>query len=204
MSTTENGRDTSPRAVSFRDRYMEYCVDAMPEFHGVCDPIAAMLWITKMELIFDALESDDEEKVAFAVSKLTHKALFWWDNVKDASGPETARKMTWSQFKEVFKEEFRPMIRVMKLVEEFFTIKQGSRTVQEYISRFEELWWFIESHVTPEELKTCLFVKGLKANIQKFISSKDMTSFQTSVNAALAIESRQNREMEERSNCKRY
>ncbi|GJZ70146.1 hypothetical protein Tco_0633696, partial [Tanacetum coccineum] len=60
-----------------------YC---MPEFIGLCDPIAAIWRIHEMENIFKAIKWANEDKVVYVISKLRSKALSaWWDMVKITS-----------------------------------------------------------------------------------------------------------------------
>ncbi|GJV98970.1 reverse transcriptase domain-containing protein [Tanacetum coccineum] len=123
MATTTNGRRESStnatrRVLIEEEDYGDY----MPKYTGVQDPIAANMWIDKMEQFFDIIECADGDKLVYAVSMLRSGAKTWWDKIKDTSG---LTKMTWSRFKEVFKEEFSPLRMEMELVEKYATIKQG-------------------------------------------------------------------------------
>ncbi|GKA90684.1 hypothetical protein Tco_0812554 [Tanacetum coccineum] len=55
----------------------------MPEFSGLCDPIAAICRIHEMEDILKAIRCADKDKVVYALFKLRSEALSaWWDIVK--------------------------------------------------------------------------------------------------------------------------
>ncbi|XP_071703653.1 uncharacterized protein [Rutidosis leptorrhynchoides] len=206
MEATRNGNCKSKENVQRENRILfesEEYSEYIPEFNGVRDPMEAMMWISRMETNFNAIDCSEEDKVVFAVIKLRSEALRWWKCVKDTSGPETVTNMTWSEFKELFKQEFRPMMKVMKIVGEYFTIKMGSReTVQQYTSRFEKYAWFLTCHVTREEFLICLYVRGLNDSIRDFITAKDMVSFEKTRQAAFAIARWQNMQLEEENNLK--
>ncbi|XP_071695699.1 uncharacterized protein [Rutidosis leptorrhynchoides] len=106
-----------------------------PELREAFNPIAAMKWINEMENIVDAIKCTDEDKVMYAIAMLRSDALYWWNMVKDTSGP----KMTWNQFKEMFENKFCPENMVIQLEKELLNFKQGRKTVREYTCRFMEL-----------------------------------------------------------------
>ncbi|XP_071705104.1 uncharacterized protein [Rutidosis leptorrhynchoides] len=161
-----------------------------PEFNGDRDPMEAMMWIDTMEAFFAAIECSEQDKVIYAVTKLRSEALRWWKLANVTSGPEMITKKTWSEFKELFKQEFRPIKTVLKILGGYFDIKMGRReTLKQFISRYEKYVWFLKCHVTPEEYKTCCFVWGLRDDcIRDCITEKDMVSFEKAAQAALAAE----------------
>nr|GEV36031.1 zinc finger, CCHC-type, retrotransposon Gag domain protein [Tanacetum cinerariifolium] len=105
--------------------------DCLSEFSGVCEPISSLRWILEIENIFKAIKCDDGDKVVYAVSKLRLEAKLWWDIVKDKCGPT---KMTWSRFKEVFKDKFCPI----SLVKEYTAHFVGMSRVAEHLVATEE------------------------------------------------------------------
>nr|GEX34917.1 hypothetical protein [Tanacetum cinerariifolium] len=196
MATTTNGRRESSTNATRRILIEEEDYgDYMPKYTGVQDPIAANMWIDKMEQFFDTIECADGDKLVYAVSMLRSGAKTWWDKIKDTS---ELTKMTWSRLKEVFKEEFSTLRMEMELVEKYATIKQGrNESVQEFTSRFQELAWFYTCCLTPEKRLIYMFVKGLNANIKDFIPDKDLISWEKMLAAALLIEKENNRRLEE-------
>nr|GEU42268.1 RNA-directed DNA polymerase, eukaryota, reverse transcriptase zinc-binding domain protein [Tanacetum cinerariifolium] len=101
--------------------------------------------------VHKAIKCDDGDKVVYAVSKLRLEAKLWWDIVKDKCGPT---KMTWSRFREVFKDNFCTIRVVMQQEEEFLTFnKQGNQLVKEYTAHFVDMARFAEHLVATEERK---------------------------------------------------
>nr|GEZ25574.1 hypothetical protein [Tanacetum cinerariifolium] len=169
--------------------------DCMPEFNGLCDPIAALRWIYEIENIFKAIKCADEEKVVHAIAKLRSEALSWWNMVKDVSAITA-----WNQFKELFKDKFCPIRMVMQLEEELLTFKQGSQTVQEYTARFVEMAKYAEHQVATEGRKMERFIRGLRTNIREIVSTKNLTTFQEAVGAAQVVEKEIGKHIEDRNN----
>ncbi|GKE34334.1 zinc finger, CCHC-type, retrotransposon gag domain protein [Tanacetum coccineum] len=168
--------------------------DCMPEFNGLCDPIAALRWIHEIENIFKAIKCADEEKVVYAIAKLRSEALSWWDRVKDTSVPTA-----WNQFKEMFKDKFCPIRMVMQLEEELLTFKQGSKTVQEYTARFVEMAKYAEHQVATEGRKMERFIRGLRTDIREIVSTKNLSTFQEAVEAAQEVEKEIGKHLEDRN-----
>lgn len=177
----------------------------MPNFNGVRDPIVAMTWIYDMENIFRAIECADEDKVVYAVPMLKFNAEAWWEGeIKEKRGPDAATKMTWSEFKEVFKEAYCPISMAIELEDEFLTLKQGNQTVQEYSARVMELAWFVENLLPPlETRKIYRFVQGLKANVREFVNARYPNTFQTAVELAKEFENGSYNQVQERNTLKR-
>nr|GEX34916.1 hypothetical protein [Tanacetum cinerariifolium] len=168
--------------------------DCMPEFNGLCDPIAALRWIHEMENIFKAVKCADEDKVVYAIAKLRSEARSWWDMVKDTSVPTV-----WDHFKEMFRDKFCPIRMVMQLEEELLTFKQGSQTVQEYTARFVEMAKYAQHQVATEGRKMERFIRGLRTNIREIVSTKNLTTFQEAVGAAQEVEKEMGKHVEDRN-----
>ncbi|PWA54685.1 zinc finger, CCHC-type, Retrotransposon gag domain protein [Artemisia annua] len=175
--------------------------DCMPEFSGVCEPISSLRWILEIENIFKAIKCADADKVAYAVSKLRLEAKLWWDIVKDEKCGPT--KMTWSRFKEVFKDKFCPISVVMQQEDEFLTFKQGNLLVKEYTAHFVDMARFVEHLVATEDRKIERYVRGLKIDIRELISTKELVTFWEVVEAAQEIENKINTRFEENNDIKR-
>ncbi|PWA76877.1 zinc finger, CCHC-type, Retrotransposon gag domain protein [Artemisia annua] len=200
MAMTTNGKRISEESSeSSEDKVNFY--DRMPTFNKVSDPIVAMLWIRDMEFIFELMKCPDWQKILYATFKLKSDAKLWWDFVKET---REFLMMTWSESKELFKEEFCPISMEMALVEEFLSIKQGANeTLEEYTDRFADLVWFVFDYLTLEKRKIYFFVWGVRDDIKKFISASDLISWEKMLEAAFAIEAENNRRLEARKSRKR-
>lgn len=192
MVTRRNGKrvlaESSDDEVLFSRAYMK--------FSEVQDPIAAMIWISRMEDGFELTKCADEDKVAHGVCMLRSEACVWWETVKVACGLEAPTKMAWGRFKELFRERFYPVRVELELMEQFRAIKQGeNESVREFIARFERLLVFWYS-LSAEKRKIYMFVTGLRADIKDFIPTSCLTTFDNMIQAARMIEYENNRRLE--------
>ena len=64
------------------------------KFDGIGDPWKTKQWLREMELIFDAMECNDQDKRHMAVFQLTFTAVDWWESEKATLGDEDVRRMT--------------------------------------------------------------------------------------------------------------
>ena len=109
-----------------------------PQFSGGYDPEKVELWIKEMVKIFRVMNCADNQKVNYAVFMLIGEAEYWWDGTRRLL--EGGRIIiTWDVFRTRFLEKYFPNdVRRAKEIE-FMQLKQGSMTVGEYASKFEEL-----------------------------------------------------------------
>jgi hypothetical protein len=80
----------------------------------------------------------------------------WWDQLKKTKHLDE-RKVSWRQFKGYFQEKYLSNNYYKRKMKEFFELKLGSMTIDEYEKRFFEL------------LKYMGFVKDEKVKIQRFL-----------------------------------
>jgi hypothetical protein len=81
----------------------------------------------------------------------------WWDQLKQSKHLDE-KKVSWRQFKGYFQEKYLSEHYYERKMKEFFELKLGSMTMDEYEKRFFEL------------LKYVGFIKDEKVKIQRFMS----------------------------------
>ncbi|XP_076902765.1 uncharacterized protein LOC143557614 [Bidens hawaiensis] len=140
MEATRYGRHIFQyEAVDESSDDEEAILHGYPEFSEVRDPVSAMSWISYMEESFRLFRCADEDRVMRAVCKLRSETRVWWDMVKVTCGLRLGApaKMTWSLFKELFKEEFYPVHVELELVEKYKSLKQErNESLREYTDRY--------------------------------------------------------------------
>ncbi|XP_057976531.1 uncharacterized protein LOC131163769 [Malania oleifera] len=122
-----------------------------PSFARGANPLVPENWVQDIEDILAALLCTDKQR---------------WRSVRvleeQRSDPIV---MTWSRFREIFFERyFLATIRSVK-ASEFMYLTQGSMTVQQYATRFVELFWFTSYMVPDEDRKAGKFEEGLRQNL---------------------------------------
>ncbi|GAU35775.1 hypothetical protein TSUD_61360 [Trifolium subterraneum] len=133
------------------DRFLKH----KPSFFvGGFNPDGAVKWVEEVEIIFDAMECANENKLALGTYVLREEANQWrWRYVKN------------------------------KKVVEFMKLEQGNMSVAEYAAKFESLCAFSPHYNTPEaENDKCVkFESGLRPDIKHIIGFPEIRNFTTLV-----------------------
>jgi hypothetical protein len=78
---------------------------------------------------------------------------------------------------------------MMKLKKkEFEDLKQGSMSVNEYVTRFTQLSHYAPDNVDIDEKKQDWFLNGLNDGLAYTLEARDFTNFQDMVDKALVLE----------------
>jgi hypothetical protein len=92
------------------------------------------------------VQCNNHEKELLASLQLSSPAADWWDAYVEAH--EEPESINWPEFRAAFHAHHVPQ-RVIKLKKEFQDLKQGSTSMNEYVSKFTQL-----SRYTPHEIDT--------------------------------------------------
>ncbi|XP_057965471.1 uncharacterized protein LOC131156037 [Malania oleifera] len=96
--------------------------------------------------------------------------------------------MTWDRFKEVFfKRYFPASVRDTK-ADEFLSLTQGTLTVQNYASRYIELYCFASCMISNEYEKAQKFGKGLWKDICRLVGMLQIRDFFVLVEKVVIVE----------------
>ena len=131
---------TSPRyAYEVHDYNFEQVASKLPFYDGKYDSVAYIDWELAVDNEFDIYDFSDAQMIKAASNKFTSSALFWWTYVSNK--PET-----WDELKTMMRKRFVTSYYKCTLREKLEHLKQGDRTVREYIHEF----------------KVCIIYSGLK------------------------------------------
>ncbi|GAU45204.1 hypothetical protein TSUD_139090 [Trifolium subterraneum] len=161
------------------DRFLKH----KPSFFvGGFNPDGAVKWVEEVEIIFDAMECANENKLALGTYVLREEANQWWKNAKLRLG-DRGVVITWEMFKREFFNKYFPADVKNKKVVEFMKLEQGNMLVAEYAAKFESLFAFSPHYNTPEaENDKCVkFESGLRPDIKHIIGFKEIRNFTTLV-----------------------
>jgi len=134
----------------------------------------------------------DNQKVNYDVFMLIGEAKYWWDGTRRLL--EGGRIIiTWDVFKTKFLEKYFPNdVRRAKEIE-FMQLKQGSMTVGEYASKFEELGKYSTFFYHPEEWMKCIkFENGLRDELRKTVGILEIADFPTLIHKCRFLEDFEN------------
>ncbi|CAA0815821.1 Unknown protein, partial [Striga hermonthica] len=115
----------------FRDYHPE-------KFSGQGDPRIVDEWIQGLELIFEVMDCPNRYRVICAQLQLTGDARLWW-NAYWSMRPSEKEGCTWDRFKEMIREKYYPSYYRAEMERQFLSLKQGTRTVDEYEREFTRL-----------------------------------------------------------------
>ncbi|GAU25740.1 hypothetical protein TSUD_216710 [Trifolium subterraneum] len=161
------------------DRFLKH----KPSFFvGGFNPDGAVKWVEEVEIIFDAMECANENKLALGTYMLREEANQWWKNAKLRIG-NGGVVITWEMFKREFFNKYFPADVKNKKVVEFMKLEQGNMSVVEYAAKFESLCAFSPHYNTPEaENDKCVkFESGLRPDIKHIIGFAEIRNFITLV-----------------------
>jgi hypothetical protein len=118
---------------------------------------------------------------------LVGPAADWWDAYVEAH--EEPEAINWQEFKNSFRSYHVPL-GVMKLKKEFEYLKQGSMTMNEYVTRFTQLSRYAPDNVDTNEKKQDWFLNSLNDGLAYAPEARDFVNFQDMVDKALVLENR--------------
>jgi hypothetical protein len=125
--------------------------------------------------------------VLLASHQLSGPAADWWDAYVEAH--EKPNSINWPKFRAAFRAHHVPQ-GVIKLKKEFQDLKQGSMSVNEYITKFTQLSLYTRHEVDTNEKKQECFLNGLNDKLAYALEARDFENFQGMVNKALVLENR--------------
>jgi hypothetical protein len=99
---------------------------------------------------------------------------------------EEPKHINWPEFRAAFCAHHVPQ-GVMKLKKEFEDLKQGSMSVNEYVTKFTQLSCYAPNEVDTDEKKQDCFVNGLNDGLAYALVVRDFENFPGMVNKALVM-----------------
>ncbi|RVW54072.1 Transposon Ty3-I Gag-Pol polyprotein [Vitis vinifera] len=136
------------------------------EFYGKLNPTAFLDWIMSMEDYFDWYAMPENRKVRFVKAKLKGAARLWWHNIENQAYRTGQPPIdTWDEMKLKMKEHFLPTDYEQLMYTKLFSLKQGTKSVEEYTEEFHEL--SIRNQVRESDAQLAARYKaGLRMEIQ--------------------------------------
>src|SRR6266542_2578585 len=165
--------------------YSDFAGTHPPIFSKVEDPLEADSWLRLMEAKFELLTCTEEQKTLFATHQLRGPAASWWETYL-ATQPAGYR-VPWTEFKAAFRAHHVPSSLIKIKLREFLTLKQGTRTVREYVQKFNELSRYAPGHVDTDEKRTECFLEGMTPKLRSRLGRR-FDNFNQLVDDAMAME----------------
>jgi hypothetical protein len=140
------GQQQAPQLPQ-HDKLGEFQRTKPPTFSYSVEPMDADDWLKTIEKKLQVIQCNNHVKVLFASHQLEGPAVDWWDAYVEAhEEPET---INWQEFRNNFRTHHVPFGMMKLKKKEFEDLKQGSMSVNEYVTRFTQL-----SHYAPDDMDT--------------------------------------------------
>jgi hypothetical protein len=140
-----------------------------PIFSYAVELIDADDWLKSVKML-QVVPCNNRENVLLASHQLSGPAADWWDVYVKAHGePES---INWPEFRTAFHAHHVPQ-GVIWLKMEFQDLKQGSISMNEYITKFTQLSRYAPHEVYTDEKKQECFLNGLTDGLAYALEARD-------------------------------
>jgi hypothetical protein len=190
QQTMVNMQAAPPQAPTppSRDRLGEFQRTKPPTFSQAREPMDADDWLKSVEKKLRVVQCSDHEKVLLASHQLSGPTADWWDAYVEAH--EEPESINWPEFRAAFHTHHVPQGVIKLKKKEFQDLKQGSMSVNEYVTKFTQLSRYAPHEVDTDEKKQECFLNGLNDGLACALEARDFENFQGMVNKALVLENR--------------
>ena len=106
-------------------------------------------------------------KVQIAIFNLNGKTSIWWEDLRNVKGIHE-KDLSWKQFEKYFKNKYLPENYFDGNTKEFYELKLGQLTIDEYINKFLELMRYVP-YIKDVKVKMQRFISGLPQSYQDII-----------------------------------
>jgi hypothetical protein len=143
-------------------------------------------WLKSVENKLQVMQCNNRDKVLLGSHQLSGLAADWWDAyVKAHEEPES---INWPEFRATFCAHHVPHGVIKQNKKEFQDLKQGSISMNEYITKVTQLSRYAPHEVDTDEKKQECFLNGLNDGLTYALEAQDFENFQGMVNKALVLE----------------
>ncbi|KZV47864.1 hypothetical protein F511_10886 [Dorcoceras hygrometricum] len=116
----------------------------------------------------------DADKVRCAIFMLKADVALWWKGTVVGLHLES---LTWGEFKKVFFEKYFTVDARSQLIREFMSLRQGDRSVAEYVQQFERGCPFVPAIANVESEKLRQFTDGMRPDIRHDVNMADVETY---------------------------
>ncbi|CAA0831732.1 Unknown protein, partial [Striga hermonthica] len=160
-----------------------------PTFTGTENPTAVLEWMKELDKIFVVLPLPDRQRVSLAAYQMKEDASDWWIELWARKPEAELHALTWEQMKTMVRNKFLPQSFWDRMEHEFYSLQQGSSSVDEYIRTFTRMCLFAGDAVNTDAKKARKFLKGLNQRIRELVGSHGPISYADTVSRAQEVES---------------
>jgi hypothetical protein len=145
-------------------------------------------WLKSVEKKLQVVQCNNREKVLLASHQLSGPAVDWWDTYVEAH--EEPKSINWTEFRAAFRAHHVPQGVIKLKKKKFQDLKQGSMSMNEYITKFTQLSHYAPHEVDTDQKKHECFLNDLNDGLAYALEARDFENFQRMVNKTLVLENR--------------
>ena len=141
-----------------------------------------------MDQYFEWYTMSEERKYKFAKMKLVRQARLYWENIELTTRRRNVEPITtWQGMKEKLRDKYLPISYQQNLLDQWQTLKQGNRSVSDYIATFDE--YLMRCDVSEaHEVTLSRFRAGLREDIKRELFLREVTDLDQAYQIALNAE----------------
>ncbi|XP_035843362.1 uncharacterized protein LOC110889155 [Helianthus annuus] len=149
----------------------------IPAFEGRLHADDFLDWLQTVDRVFDLRDIPEHLKVKIVAIRFRKYASLWWENVQKQRHREGKHKVeTWEKMKRLLKNKFLPVNHKQDSFLDYHNLKQGSLTVEEFISAFEQ--HRLRCGIEEEDKQIIArFLGALRTDIADIVSLQQYWSF---------------------------
>jgi hypothetical protein len=111
----------------------------------------AEVWLLGLKKYFRVHDYSENLKARIAIFNLNGKASIWWEDLRNVKGIHE-KDLSWKQFEKYFKKKYLSEKYFDGKTKEFYELKLGQLTIDEYINKFLELMRYVP-YIKDEKVK---------------------------------------------------
>jgi hypothetical protein len=142
-------------------------------------------WMLGMRKYFQLHNYSPQEEGRITIYQLKGKASMWWDHFVQVKNIDE-KNVTWETFKEYFGKKYLTKHYFDRKMKEFFELKLGSMTIDEYERRFLELLKYVP-FIKDEQVKIQRYLSGLPSFISDKLQYDDPKTLEEAIRRAKCL-----------------
>jgi hypothetical protein len=128
----------------------------------------------------------EAQKTLFAAHQLCGDAITWWANYTTTRPADY--QVLWTEFCIAFCAQYIPAGVMKKKCQEFMDLKQGERSVHDYLKLFNHLAQYAPDQVDTDDKKNGRFMIGLSTKLQERMPLNTGGSFPEFVSSVIIVD----------------